>query len=233
MNRVFAPGCALIIYKPHLAVQMSKYLTEHHNVTGNLLTCCLNEPQLSAGMEIVNICPGCDKRYRNNYEKPMTISLWEMLAESDTFPFPDYRGKKMTILDACPTRQVDKVHEAVRAVAKKMNITIIEPPKTKRKSSCCGDTFYGEVPTSEVLAKMKAKADEMPVDNTIVYCVSCAKSMFNGGKKPRYLIDLLFEEETVPQTTNPDDWHAELDVFIEKHQEYQVIENLGLEIVEK
>jgi hypothetical protein len=51
----------------------------------------------------------------------------------------------------------------------------------------------------------------------IVYCVSCAKAMFNGGKKPRYLIDLLFDEETTAETCDPVAWHKELDEFIAAH----------------
>ena len=69
---------------------------------------------------------------------------------------------------------------------------------------------------------MKRRADEMPTEEVLVYCVSCTKSMFNGGKKPRYLVDLLFSEETVAGTVQPDDWHQELDDFIEKHRGYRV-----------
>jgi len=72
-----------------------------------------------------------------------------------------------------------------------------------------------------VIEQMKLKAGQMPVDEVLVYCVSCSKSMFVGGKKPRYLVDLLFAEETVPQTTDPDKWHGELDVFIENSKDHE------------
>jgi hypothetical protein len=64
---------------------------------------------------------------------------------------------------------------------------------------------------------MKAKAASMPADDVIVYCVSCSKAMFNGGKNARYLIDLLFNEETVPGTCDPVAWHNEVDEFIAAH----------------
>jgi len=41
--------------------------------------------------------------------------------------------------------------------------------------------------------------------------------MYIGGKKPRYLVDLLFGEETVIGTFEPDEWHKELDKFIKEH----------------
>ena len=53
----------------------------------------------------------------------------------------------------------------------------------------------------------------------VVYCVSCIKSMHNGGKKPGYLVDLLFGEETVPGMSDPQRWHAELDASASEHTE--------------
>jgi hypothetical protein len=31
------------------------------------------------------------------------------------------------------------------------------------------------------------------------------------------MVDLLFNEETVPGTFEPDEWHAELDEYIQNH----------------
>jgi len=219
MKYIFAPGCALYLYKPHLIERLHRYLNTYYGAMDQLVTCCRHTPELPAGTTVINICPGCDRRYRENYENPMTVSLWELLAESDTFPFPDYGSQEMTIIDACPTRNQERVHRAVRAVAARMNIIIIEPEKTGTKSTCCGDTFFGNLPTDQVIEQMKAKAAEMPAFDILVYCVTCSKSMFIGNRQPRYMVDLLFGEETEPQTTDPDKWHAELDQFIESHKD--------------
>ena len=53
--------------------------------------------------------------------------------------------------------------------------------------------------------------------DVVVYCVSCTKSIFIGRKKPHYLIDLLFNQQTVQQTLDPDLWHKELDDYIAVH----------------
>jgi hypothetical protein len=98
-----------------------------------------------------------------------------------------------------------------------MKIALVEPKNTGTRSTCCGDSFYGVFPTDQVKEQMRKRASEMPVDEVVVYCVSCIKSMHIGGKKPRYLVDLLFGEETHPGTFEPDQWHAELDAFIETH----------------
>lgn len=123
----------------------------------------------------------------------------------------------MSIIDACPTRSQARVQQAVRTLLWRMNIQLIEPEKTGAQSVCCGDSFWGVLPVEQVKEKMTERAQEMPVENVVVYCVSCSKSMFIGGKKPRYLVDLLFGEDTPPQTVEPDQWHQELDEYVENH----------------
>jgi len=213
MKRMFAPGCALTLYKPHLSERLHRILNENEGKMDVLGTCCRLHPEIEAGIEVINTCPGCNRRYKNEYTESTTISLWEVLAGSDYFEFPDYNGMKMTILDACPTRNEPQVHDAVRALLEKMNIEIVEPEKTRETGTCCGDSYYGNRPVDEVKEIMRTRAGEMPVEDVVVYCVSCVKSIHNGGKKPRYLVDLLFGEETDPQTHEPDDWHRELDKF--------------------
>jgi len=182
------------------------------------MTCCHHEPVfLPEGTQVINVCPGCDRRYRELYKGISTTSLWEILSETKDFPFPDYKGKTMTIHDACPTRTEPRVQESVRKLLKRMNIELIEPKLTKDKSVCCGDDFYGKVSKDKLIEQMKKRADQMPSEDVVVYCVSCIKSMFNGGKKPHYLIDLLFNEETTSGTLDPDSWHSEIDKFIESH----------------
>ena len=182
-----------------------------------LHTCCRYIPPLPSGTEVINVCPGCDKRYRENYQDSSTISLWELLAENSSFPFPDYGKRKMTIIDACPTRDQARIHEAVRKLVSRMNISLVEPRFTRTQSTCCGDSFWGSISTDEVVYQMKRKASQMPVEEVIVYCISCSKSTFVGGKRPRYLIDLLFGEDTIPKTYEPELWHKELDEYINSH----------------
>ena len=217
-NKAFAPGCALMIYKPELSKKVHAFLNKSVGDMELHLTCCRYDPEFKEETSIINICPGCDRRFKSDYKQTTTVSLWEILAQSDDFPFPDYKGKTMTILDACPTRNVPHVQDAIRILLKKMNINLVEPEKTRDKSVCCGDSFYGSIPVTEVKKQMIKRANEMPADDVVVYCVSCTKSVIIGGKKPRYLVDLLFNEETVQKTLEPDPWHQELNDYIENQK---------------
>lgn len=217
MQTVFSPGCALLIYKPHLAKKLLEFLKQEFGSIAEHTICCRHEPKLAAGTQIINTCPGCDKRFRELYAGITTTSLWEVLASNDNFPFPNYQGKTMAVLDACPTRDQARIHDAIRVLLKKMHINVVEPEKTREHGTCCGDRFYGLMPVEQVKAQMKKRAKEMPVEDVVVYCVSCTKSMHIGGIKPHYMIDLLFNEATIPKTFEPDAWHAEVDQFIDTH----------------
>jgi hypothetical protein len=140
---VFAPGCAFILYKPKLATKIHKLLNENLGEMDMLITCCQNKPNLTANSKIINVCPGCDKRFGKDFKGVTTISLWEIINENDFFVYPDYEGRSMTIIDACPTRDEDRVQNAIRDLLLKLNIRLVEPKNTRRESTCCGDVYYG------------------------------------------------------------------------------------------
>jgi len=217
---VFAPGCALFLYKPQLVIKLRNALKKEPGYEDVPLYeyCCRKTPKtLPPQTCVINVCSGCDRRYRSLYEGISTKSFWEILAESKGFPFPNYGGAKISIHDACPTRNQERVITAVRTLLDKMNLKLIEPASTREKATCCGDTFHKHIPTADVIERMKKRAAEMPCDEVAVYCVSCIKSIHNGGKNPRYLVDLLFNEKTVAGETDPDIWHEQLDRFIDDH----------------
>lgn len=119
MKQVFAPGCALLIYKPELAARMGKLLGEQDPGIEEHTICCRHEPGLATGSRVINVCAGCDKRFRELHQATSTISFWEVLVSDEQFPFPDYQGQQMSILDACPTRDQQRVHHAIRTLLKK------------------------------------------------------------------------------------------------------------------
>lgn len=102
----------------------------------------------------------------------------------------------------------------MRSILHNNNITLVESERTRTKSICCEDSYWGLIPIIEVKNQMIKRTSEMPVEDIAVYCASCSKSVFICGKTPHYLIDLLFNEETIPKILEPDLWHKELDDYI-------------------
>lgn len=213
----FNPGCALSIYKPEVEIKILKFLNENYGEVALHKICCRHDPKLEAGSLIINVCAGCDRRFRNLYQGISTISLWEVLDELESFQYPDYKGLKLSVHDACPVREKPQVHKAVRNLLKKMNIEVVETKFSGINSICCGDDLYPKLPVETVHKKMKERADSMPCDEVCVYCVSCIKSMYIGGKTPRHLMDLIMGEITEPQIYDTVQWHQQLQEYIEKH----------------
>ncbi|SDL50115.1 hypothetical protein SAMN05660337_3119 [Maridesulfovibrio ferrireducens] len=213
----FNPGCALSIYKPEMETTILDFLNQNYKETSLHKICCRHDPQLEKESLIINVCAGCDKRFSSLYEGISTISLWEVLDSLDSFNFPDYHGLKMSVHDACPVRENAKVHQAVRNLLNKMNIEIIETEFNKSHSVCCGDDFYPKLAMDKIHKLMKKRADSMPCDDVCVYCVSCIKSLYIGGKTPRHLVDLLMNESTEPQEYDTKKWHEQLQKYIDLH----------------
>lgn len=224
MRTVYNPGCALMLYKPDLAESVLRFLRENGLAEARHDVCCRHEPELAAGTRVVNTCPGCNKRFSSLYEGVSTVSLWEMLAESATFPFPDYGGMKISVHDACPVRASPHVHRAIRRLLERMNLEVVETRLHGERSVCCGDSVYRADADSDASgavasahAAMRKRAQSMPCDDVCVYCVSCVKSMHIGGRKPRYILDLLFGEPTDPQVSDTAAWHGMLQGYIDSH----------------
>ena len=75
MKQVYAPGCALMIYKPELAKRVLEFLNKSLGDMPEHLICCRHEPNLESGIQIINTCAGCDRRFRELYAGISTISL--------------------------------------------------------------------------------------------------------------------------------------------------------------
>ncbi len=75
---------------------------------------------------------------------------------------------------------------AVRNVLGKMNFDVVETERSGTRAVCCGDDFYPKLPVDKVHQQMKKRADSMPCDDVCVYCVSCIKAFYIGGKTPRH-----------------------------------------------
>ncbi len=216
-NTYFNPGCALSMYKPDYENRILEFLNTHYTETALHKICCRHDPQLPEGSLIINVCAGCDRRFRSLYEGISTVSLWEVLDACDAFPYPDYKGMALSVHDPCPVRERPAVHKAVRSLLNKMHIVVAETQFHGSRSVCCGDDFYPALPVEQVHALMRKRAASMPTEDVCVYCVSCVKSMHIGGKTPRHILDLLMGETTDPEVYDTVQWHEQLQAYIDRH----------------
>ena len=82
-----------------------------------------------------------------------------------------------------------------------MDIEVVENKYHSMQSVCCGDSLYGKADDKAILDHMKTRAESMPCEEVVTYCVSCTNGVYNGGRTPRLLTDLIFGEETAAPTS--------------------------------
>lgn len=216
-NCWFNPGCAMSIYKPELIRPMLKLLQTHFAPVKLHTLCCQHDPGLPPGAVIINNCAGCDRRFRWEYPGIRTISYWEVLDSLPGAALPDHSGLTVSVHDSCSYRQKPQVHAAVRSVLRKMNIRVVDARLSGARSVCCGDKFYSLLPDERVEELQRNRAAQMPCEDVVVYCIGCVRSMTVGGKRPRYLPDLVFGRETPPMTNTLTGYHNDLENYIRQH----------------
>lgn len=194
MRTLFAPGCALLQNRRASIDRMSAFLRREGLTDGRLTECCKKCQGSDERMTIVVCCPGCSRKFAARYPNASVVSLWKVLLDAD-FPFPDYRGEKMSIHDSCRARQRDSAEMQVsaRELCRKMNIALVEPLHTREATVCCG----GSAPDLVARKKMaQERAKAFSQEDVVVYCTGCTRSFSITGKRPRHLLDLLFGEPT-------------------------------------
>lgn len=194
MNRLFAPGCALKKYKPHLINKIKNFLLENKIINGEYEPCCKELLDFKEETILINCCPGCSHVFEAKFSNVRPVSLWKILLDTG-FPFPDYHGGKMTIHDSCHARHRNsrEMQTASRELCRRMNINLVEPPDNFDEAKCCG----GSVKDYEARKKTALdRAKDFPEKNVVVYCTGCVRSFSLTDVRPRHLLDLLFNEAT-------------------------------------
>lgn len=216
----FNPGCAMTTHNSKNEKKIHAILKEYFGTVKMHNRCCRHNPNLENGSTIINNCAGCDRRFRSLYEEIQTISLWEILDSIENLPLPNYVGVKVSIQDSCSYRPKPQVHAAVRSLLKKMGIEIEEAKCHGTSSICCGDNFYPKLPIQKVNELQEGRAQQMPCDDVVVYCVSCIKSMTIGSKCAHHLMDLVLNQPTFAGKTRLDVYHNGLWEYIDKSAEF-------------
>ena len=212
----FNPGRALSIYKPESGQKIMDMLNTHFGTVQLHSMCCHHNPQLPYGSTIINNCAGCDVRFRSLYEGIQTISLWEVLDGIEIYHSGSYRTGRF-VQDPCGYRPKPQVHAAFRSMLQKMNVEIIDSKYSGTKSICCGYHSYPQLPIEKTAVLQKGRAAQLPCQDVAVFCVVCTETMIIGGKNPRYVVDLVLNEETEPQETRIDVFQAIVSQYREAH----------------
>ncbi|MGI6217318.1 MAG: hypothetical protein ACOYIK_06865 [Coriobacteriales bacterium] len=214
-NIYFMPGCAFELYKPETSLKIMGYLGQHFPGIKRYDTCCRHEMTIPKSSTVIFVCSSCAMRLKNQDDTLTLKSLWSVIHENGDYPLPQYTGLKVSIQDSCTAKAMPSIHQEVRTLLKDMDIDVIENEHHSMNSICCGDSLYGKTDEKTVIDSMKTRAESMPCEEVVTYCVSCMNSVYVGGRTPRLLTDLILGEDTVPPLSKMT--HVE---WVDKQLEY-------------
>jgi Fe-S oxidoreductase len=213
----FNPGCTLSLYNPTAITRIYSYLKERYPDMQMHETCCHHDPKVSDGALIITACTGCHRRFNTLYAGVHARTIWEVIDEDSTFPLPTHNNLTITVHDPCPARKRPEILASVRSLLTKMQITIVEAENSGDRAICCGNSLYPTLPFTKVREHIHRRAASMPCENVAVYCVTCAKALATGGKHPRYMIDILFNEATDPRPLDFEEWRKAIGTYRDLH----------------
>ena len=212
MSLVYFPSCKFTAKYPQTSQAIQRYLQGKARVAG----CCRpGLDELTEGDTAVYICNTCAAFLRESSRAKTVLSLWEVVLGDSDFPFPDHRGRVMTVQDCWRAYDGLAAQEAVRTLLAQMGVETLELPDHHRRTAFCGCTFstpppphYARYapwrleeelrplcvpcPPQERKARMEAHCRQIPTNEVVCSCVSCANGIELGGKQAVHLAQLLF-----------------------------------------
>lgn len=235
--KYYIASCVFTERFPELSKKIRDYVAEHYKL--EILRCCVpgwkvkahenampegplceewkNLPQgraFAAEDEVWSLCPNCIN-IAEEWRGAKAHSLWELAAEDDAFPFPDYSGLQVTVQDCWRIRDRPEVQAAVRKLLDRMHIEYLEAEKNHAETDFCGTSLYRTQvirnpklapkhyeeqaeglfqPHSEEeqTALMKAYCAQYKTDMVVCYCHYCLEGLQAGGVNGRHIAELLF-----------------------------------------
>lgn len=212
-SRILFPGCTLSGTRPRQTKELFDRLRRWDPTLGMVLDCCtkishdlgresffkatfeeMRHYLVKQGVhEVLTACPNCYKIFRTHGQDLKVRSVYEILAE-----VPLHRGNgggAASVHDSCGVRKEEKVHAAVRTVAKNLGMELVEMKHSGAKTLCCGEGgSVGRINPSfsERWGDIRKRESESKL--LITSCAGCA-GFLNAKTPTTHILDLLCDPE--------------------------------------
>lgn len=235
----YIAACAFTKKFPEISLKIQNYVKDRFNY--NVVRCCVPKYKLEeytlkmpewyrdswsqlkdshyaeTGDTVYSICHNCSAIIEEQTHNVNVKSIWELIAENESFKSPDYSGKTITVQDCW--RAYDRIEEqlAVRKILSKMNIKVVELEKNFGNTEFCGFSLlqpcfprnrvlapkrYGEAAENtgkfiphtdeQKLEIMKKHCSQITTDEVVCYCHYCLEGLQLGGANALHLAQLVF-----------------------------------------
>ena len=128
--KYYFPSCNFTRLRPETSERIKAFMAARGvRVVG----CCRPGHRAVSGWNdtVITVCETCSIIIGENRPAAKVISLYEFIDSLPDFPFPDYKGGRVTLQDCYRAKAKDAEKAAVRSVLRKMNVEIVELPQTE------------------------------------------------------------------------------------------------------
>ena len=211
MRPIYFPGCKYTIHSRSGSQKIRNYLCSRHGLTPT--GCCsVHLDRIKKGDTVVYVCPTCGTFIREYTPFAEAVSVWEVLENDEAFPWPDFRGEKMTVQDCWRVRDNRPLQNAVRHILKRMHIEVVEVEDAFEQTDFCGVSFFKPralryekfaphrfvdlaqdkfvvLPAEEQAKRMKTYCSRFTTEKVVCYCTGCLEGLCLGGVQGIHLMD--------------------------------------------
>lgn len=188
MSYIYYPGCQYSQYSPETTEKIKQYLGNRFGMEST--GCCrVNHARLNAGDTAVCVCPTCSFVLEESAPQAKVKSLWEVLAEDEQFPWPDYGNRPITVQDCMDMRGNEPLKQAVRDILKRMNLQVTELAMEQQAFDFCRPR------TDEALEQTKVHCQNYETDMVVCYCTGCHKGLKAADIHGVHLLNLIMQTD--------------------------------------
>ncbi|PLX93148.1 MAG: hypothetical protein C0619_04900 [Desulfuromonas sp.] len=213
-DTIFFPGCGLPGTRPEQTLKAFEVLQRSVPNAGIVLDCC-TKPSHDLGKEkyfhamfgelkeflcghgiktVLVACPNCDKVFTEYGPEFETTTIYEFL-DAGELPETGNVSGTVNVHDPCVSRFSGKVHEAVRSLAEKKGLSVVETRHSRETTLCCGEGgAVGCISPELARGWARKRTGEADGSRTVTYCAGCAHHLGVHGPT-NHILDLVFTPE--------------------------------------
>ena len=209
---VFFPGCQAAAVAPETV--KAAYLDLCERLDGGvalMLGCCgaicdwagryemqdstreflLSELSKLGDPEIIAGCPTCKKEL-SGFAEGGIIGIWDVLEEIGLPEGAKGLDRPAALHDACGARGDAQTQNAVRRLAEKLGVNLVETDYSGDRAPCCGYGGLTAYANPEVADEITEKALERSDAPYISYCMACRDRFARKGRESRHILELVY-----------------------------------------
>ncbi len=209
---VYFPGCQLGASDPEYVIESYRYLLEHNPDTALFLHCC-GAPADWAGDEAVHkktiqsirnnwiaigkptliySCTTCKQMFDKYMPDIKGVFIYELMSEWGINVKANVKNEVVSVFDPCTGRHEPKLHQSVRILAKKADLTLDPLPYEGKYAKCCSWGGQPSIANPAYTGNVVKSRISEGNSTYLAYCSNCRDIFAQAGKAVYHIFDILF-----------------------------------------